>query len=78
MSRYFTVTLIVQVIDGRQAIKAARAAVRAQNAGSSLPPFPVRSARDAVHWLVDPGASPPGLEIVESFVAESSSSGDAV
>jgi hypothetical protein len=65
-SRFKTVrlTIDVEIIDPTAAIKAARA--RCQTDGVAL--STVRSAADAALYLLDPGASPPGLNILQSTI----------
>lgn len=59
-SNRYTVTLQCRVTDRRAAIRAARDAVQS-NGGKR---GEIRSARDAVHWLLDPG----GVTLIERGV----------
>lgn len=67
----FTVSLDVAVTDPRAAIRAARDNIR-QHPENGGRPGDIRSARDAVHWLLDPGSLfEAGIEIEESRIEES-------
>jgi hypothetical protein len=62
--RIVSVTIFVEVDDAREVIRAARDHAVANGGRRS----DVTCVRDAVHMLLDPGISPPGLSILDSTV----------
>lgn len=62
--RIVSVTITVEIDDAREAIRAARD-LAVENGGRR---GDLTCVRDAVHMLLDPGISPPGLSILDSTV----------
>lgn len=64
-STRYVVTLEVDVYDARALISAARKQAREQKT-----PLQYCSTREALQWLLDPGLSPDGTDIVHSYCEE--------